>query len=67
MFDDDFYGKMANNDGYDTIFMEWKYWMRRFSFCIKDHRWSENDDFMAYMRTPGRQDQFATYLMATLP
>ena len=56
MFDDDSYGKMANSDGYDTIFMEWKYWMRRFSFCIRDPRWSENDDFMAFMRTPGRQD-----------
>ena len=31
MFNDDAYGKMSNDAGYDTIFMEWKYWLQEFA------------------------------------
>ena len=31
MFNDDAYGKTSNDAGYDTIFMEWKYWLLEFS------------------------------------
>ena len=48
MFDDDSYGKMANSDGYDTIFMEWKYWMKDFSEAL-GFLWRNNDDFINYL------------------
>ena len=67
MFDDDSFGKMANSDGYDTIFMEWKYWMRLFANDLEEKELIHNDDFMAYIQTEGRQNEFANYLMATLP
>ena len=46
--------------------MEWKYWLKDFSEAL-GFLWSGNEDFMNYLQTDGRENDFVTFLMGTVP
>ena len=67
MIDATAYGKVADSLGRITIFMEWKYWLKAFTRAIPYPEYTDNKDFMNYCTKEGRQGDYTTYIMATLP
>ena len=46
--------------------MEWKYWLKEFAGAL-GFLWRNNEDFINYLQTDGRENDFVFLLMGAVP
>ena len=66
MFDKDPYGKFPKSSVENLLIMEYKYWLKDFSAAF-GFPYKGNEDFIRYLQSDGRQNEFVSFLMGAVP